>query len=1143
MGLEENNSKVLIRDSEPTPAVEPAQKKQISSSPSLPIARTSHFLQMPELPRSRTAMGKTIQLGSSRMSRNGSVLSTAPVLNAINSLRSYVDDFNIQTQPPTGTDHWLPITEARKGNAFFASFHVLCAGIGFQTLLLPVAFAALGWTWGILVFLAMFFWQLYTIWILTRLHEQDFRGTRYSRYLHLLSTAFGPKMAKIAGKFPIMYLSGGTCTTLLILGGNSLKLFFEIVCGHGSCNVRNLTAVEWYLVFICAVFLIAQIPNLHSMVAMSFIGGTITFIYCTLIWVFSVAEGRPEGITYDPGAGRTHVGRMLSIINGIGLISFAFKGHNLILEIQGTLPSTDKTPSRVPMWIGVKVAKIFIFLCLFLTAIMGYWSYGNLIPRSGILSALHKYHGQQVPAAVLGLITLLVVIGCMGTYQIYAMVVFDNLEMIYTAKKKKPCPWWVRILLRAIFAGTSFLIANAFPFLPDLGGLLGGIALPVTLAYPCFMWVLIKKPKRRSGMWYLNWGLGILAMILSVAIIVGGFWNLIYAGLKFRFFNAGLDDHANYIGSSVTFGQQRRQSSFSIWSDMDGSYLNSTNTLHPKLTGKMKIKSDDSKLSHLNGEEPTPIMTPALISAPPMQIRNSPSLPIAKTLHFVHIPDLQRSRSTAWRETIQLGSSRMSTNGSVTGTGPVLNAINSLRSYVDDFNTQTQPPTGIDHWLPITEARKGNAFFASLHVLCAGIGFQTLLLPVAFAALGWTWGILVFLAMFFWQLYTIWILTRLHEDDFRGIRHSRYLHLLSTAFGPKMANIAGKFPIMYLSGGTCTTLIILGGNSLKLFFEIICGDGSSCSTVRNLTGVEWYLVFICVVFLIAQIPNLHSMAVISFIGGMITFIYCTLIWSFSVAEGRPEGVTYDPGAGKTPIGRMLSIINGMGLIAFAFKGHNLILEIQGTLPSTDKIPSRVPMWIGVKVAKIFIFLCLFLTAIMGYWSYGNLIPRAGILSALHKYHGQQVPAAVLGLITLLVVIGCMGTYQIYAMVVFDNLEMVYTAKKQEPCPWWVRTALRALFAGITFLIANAFPFLPDLGGLLGGIALPVTLAYPCFMWVLIKKPKRRSGMWYLNWGLGILAMFLSVATIVGGLWNLIYAGVKFRFFEAGLDDNANYIGA
>lgn len=42
-------------------------------------------------------------------------------------------------------DAWLPITESRNGNAFSAAFHVLNSNIGFQALMLPVAFATLGW--------------------------------------------------------------------------------------------------------------------------------------------------------------------------------------------------------------------------------------------------------------------------------------------------------------------------------------------------------------------------------------------------------------------------------------------------------------------------------------------------------------------------------------------------------------------------------------------------------------------------------------------------------------------------------------------------------------------------------------------------------------------------------------------------------------------------------------------------------------------------------------------------------------------------------------------------------------------------------------------------------------------------------------
>lgn len=42
-------------------------------------------------------------------------------------------------------DAWLPITESRNGNKYYAGFHTLCSGIGIQALVLPVAFTILGW--------------------------------------------------------------------------------------------------------------------------------------------------------------------------------------------------------------------------------------------------------------------------------------------------------------------------------------------------------------------------------------------------------------------------------------------------------------------------------------------------------------------------------------------------------------------------------------------------------------------------------------------------------------------------------------------------------------------------------------------------------------------------------------------------------------------------------------------------------------------------------------------------------------------------------------------------------------------------------------------------------------------------------------
>ena len=40
---------------------------------------------------------------------------------------------------------WLPITESRNGNTYFAMFHLICSGLGWQALSLPIVFASLGW--------------------------------------------------------------------------------------------------------------------------------------------------------------------------------------------------------------------------------------------------------------------------------------------------------------------------------------------------------------------------------------------------------------------------------------------------------------------------------------------------------------------------------------------------------------------------------------------------------------------------------------------------------------------------------------------------------------------------------------------------------------------------------------------------------------------------------------------------------------------------------------------------------------------------------------------------------------------------------------------------------------------------------------
>ncbi|KAL2936937.1 Lysine histidine transporter-like 8 [Bienertia sinuspersici] len=391
----------------------------------------------------------------------------SPLRNALNmtKLEKVVDP----------QDAWLPITESRNGNAFYAAFHTLCSGIGIQALVLPVAFTILG----------------------CPTHESTDTGIRYSRYFTLCIAAFGEKAGKLMAMFPYMYLSAGTCVLLISIAGSTCKILFQIICGT-ECTAKPLTLTEWYLVFTCAAVVLSQLPNMNSIAGVSLIGSITAVAYITMIWAVSVAK--------HPLAG-------------------------------ATMPSSEKHPSRVPMWKGVQFAYLLIGMCLYPLAIGGYWAYGNLIPQDGgMLTALYQFHGRDTSRFILGLTSVFVIVNALSSFQIYGMPMFDDIESKYTARKKKPCPPWLRALFRALCGFLCFFFAVAFPFVASFAGLIGGIALPLTLAYPCFIWIVLKKPKIYGPMWCLNWGLGVLGMILSVLMIAAGIYVVIANGVEFSFF-------------------------------------------------------------------------------------------------------------------------------------------------------------------------------------------------------------------------------------------------------------------------------------------------------------------------------------------------------------------------------------------------------------------------------------------------------------------------------------------------------------------------------------------------------------------------------------------------------------------------------
>ncbi|KAF5745784.1 hypothetical protein HS088_TW07G01378 [Tripterygium wilfordii] len=134
---------------------------------------------------------------------------------------------------------------------------------------------------------------------------------------------------------------------------------------------------------------------------------------------------------------------------------------------------------------------------------------------------------------------------------------------------------------------------------------------------------------------------------------------------------------------------------------------------------------------------------------------------------------------------------------------------------------------------------------------------------------------------------------------------------------------------------------------------------------KPLAGAESFLVFICMAILLAQGPNLNSIAGFSFVGA---------ITALSIAEGRPSDVSHGPR--KKPdsdIEGHSNVLIAIGIIVLAFRGHNLALEIQATLPSSPEKASKKTMCKGVTVsyALSLVPMSLGYSRILGLWKQGT----------------------------------------------------------------------------------------------------------------------------------------------------------------------------
>uniref|UniRef100_A0A0D9XY71 Amino acid transporter transmembrane domain-containing protein n=1 Tax=Leersia perrieri TaxID=77586 RepID=A0A0D9XY71_9ORYZ len=426
-------------------------------------------------------------------------------------------------------DDWLPITSSRNAKWWYSAFHNVTAMVGAGVISLPFAMSELGWGPGVAAMILSWVITLYTLWQMVEMHE-CVPGKRFDRYHELGQHAFGEKLGLWIVVPQQLIVEVGVCIVYMVTGGKSLKKFHDLVAPSGAPEIRT---TYFIMIFASLHLVLSQLPNFNSITGVSFAAAVMSLSYSTIAWVASVHKGRGSagGVVDYSLTASTSAGRTFNFLSALGDVAFAYAGHNVVLEIQATIPSTPDRPSKKPMWRGVVLAYIVVAICYLPVAFLGYYIFGNAVDDN-ILITLEK------PRWLIAAANMFVVIHVIGSYQIYAMPVFDMLETLLVKKMRFKPGLPLRLIARSLYVLFTMFVGIAVPFFGGLLGFFGGFAFaPTTYFLPCIMWLAIMKPSRFGLSWCINWFCIIVGVLLSVLAPIGGLRSIIVNAQSYKFFS------------------------------------------------------------------------------------------------------------------------------------------------------------------------------------------------------------------------------------------------------------------------------------------------------------------------------------------------------------------------------------------------------------------------------------------------------------------------------------------------------------------------------------------------------------------------------------------------------------------------------
>ncbi|WJX36402.1 hypothetical protein P8452_24283 [Trifolium repens] len=381
-------------------------------------------------------------------------------------------------------ENWLPVSASRKAKWWYSTFHNVTAMVGAGVLSLPYALSQLGWIPGISVIIVSWLVTFYSLWQLVQMHELV-PGKRFDRYFDL-----GEHVLK--GKV-----------------------------GYWVIMVQQLIVQ----------LLLSQIPNFNTLKGISLLAAFMSVCYSLVACATSIAKGIEHHPTHYGVRSHTTAGKTFDIFNALGTIAFAFAGHSVVLEIQATLPTSEEKPSKIPMWRGVVVAYTIVILCYLTVAVSGYWAFGDLV-EDDVLISLER------PEWVIAVANFMVFLHVLGSYQVFAMPVFDTIESCLVQKFKFNPSSLLRVVARSIYVAAVGFLAVTFPFFGGLLGFFGGLAFSATsYIIPCVLWLYAKKPKICSFHWIASVICITIGFTIAIVAPIGGIRTIVVSAQTYKFYS------------------------------------------------------------------------------------------------------------------------------------------------------------------------------------------------------------------------------------------------------------------------------------------------------------------------------------------------------------------------------------------------------------------------------------------------------------------------------------------------------------------------------------------------------------------------------------------------------------------------------